>query len=81
MDFYDVIKTRRSVREYRSDPIPEDVLNQVLDAARPLEGISDEVVYRTLTRYFDRYRTLINGLFLANPSRALSSRPEDGNRP
>jgi len=34
MDFYDAIKTRRSVRGYRSDPIPEDVLNRVLDAAR-----------------------------------------------
>jgi len=34
MDFYDVIKTRRSVRGYRSDPIPEDVLDRVLDAAR-----------------------------------------------
>ena len=50
----------------------------VLDAARPLAELSDEVIYRTLTRYFDRYRTLINGLFLANPSRALSSRLEDG---
>jgi nitroreductase len=34
MDFYDVIKTRRSVRGYRSDPIPKDVLDRVLDAAR-----------------------------------------------
>jgi nitroreductase len=34
MDFYEVIKTRRSVRAYASDPIPDDVLNRVLDAAR-----------------------------------------------
>ncbi len=34
MDFYDVIKTRRSVRAYLLDPIPEDVLDRVLDAAR-----------------------------------------------
>jgi len=34
MDFYNVIKTRRSVRAYRSDPIPEEILNRVLDAAR-----------------------------------------------
>ena len=34
MEFYDVIKTRRSVRGYRSDPIPDDVLDRVLDAAR-----------------------------------------------
>lgn len=34
MDFHDVITTRRSVRAYRADPIPEDLLNRVLDAAR-----------------------------------------------
>ena len=34
MDVYEVIRTRRSVRAYRSDPIPEEVLLRVLDAAR-----------------------------------------------
>jgi len=34
MEFYEVIKTRRSVRSYKPDPIPEDVLERVLDAAR-----------------------------------------------
>lgn len=33
MEFYDAIRTRRSVRGYRSDPIPDDVLDRVLDAA------------------------------------------------
>ena len=34
MDFYEVIRTRRSVRSYRPDPIPEDVLERVLKAVR-----------------------------------------------
>ena len=34
MDIYDAIRTRRSVRAYRPDPIPEEVLTRVLDAAR-----------------------------------------------
>ena len=34
MEFYDVIKTRRSVRSYKPDPIPENVLNRVMNAAR-----------------------------------------------
>jgi len=34
VDLYDVIRTRRSVRAYRTDPIPEHVLMRVLDAAR-----------------------------------------------
>ncbi|MCM8815470.1 MAG: nitroreductase family protein [Candidatus Omnitrophica bacterium] len=34
MDFYQVIKTRRSVRAYKRDEIPQDVLERVLNAAR-----------------------------------------------
>jgi len=34
MDFYEVVRTRRSVRSYRPDPIPDNVLNRVLDTAR-----------------------------------------------
>jgi nitroreductase len=34
MDLYDVVRTRRSVRKYRPDPVPQEVLNRVLDAAR-----------------------------------------------
>ena len=34
MDVYEAIRTRRSVRAYRPDPIPEDVLERILDAGR-----------------------------------------------
>ena len=34
MDFDQVIQTRRSVRTFKRDPIPQYVLNKVLDAAR-----------------------------------------------
>ena len=34
MEFYEVIRTRRSIRSYKSDPIPDEVLNRVLDAVR-----------------------------------------------
>jgi nitroreductase len=34
MDFYEVVRTRRSVRSYAPDPISDDVLNRVLNAAR-----------------------------------------------
>ena len=34
MDFYDVIRKRRSVRAYRRDPIEEDKLRRVLEAAQ-----------------------------------------------
>ena len=34
MDFSEVIRTRRSVRAFKRDPVPEDVMSKVLDAAR-----------------------------------------------
>lgn len=34
MDFYDVIKNRKSIRKYESQKVPEDVLMRILDAAR-----------------------------------------------
>ncbi len=39
----------------------------VLDGERPIAELSDEIVYETLTRYFDRYWTLVNALFFRNP--------------
>lgn len=34
MDFMDVVEKRRSIRRYKPDPVPDDVLNQILEAAR-----------------------------------------------
>ena len=34
MEFYEVVRTRRSIRSYKADPVPEESLRRVLDAAR-----------------------------------------------
>jgi len=34
MDFYEVVRTRRSIRSYKPDPIPDEVLTRVMEAAR-----------------------------------------------
>ncbi len=34
MEFYETARTRRSVRKYRSESVPQEVLTRVLDAAR-----------------------------------------------
>jgi nitroreductase len=34
MDFFDVITARHSVRTYRPDPVPDELINQCLEAAR-----------------------------------------------
>ena len=33
-EFFDVVRTRRSVRKFKPDPVPGDHLRQILDAAR-----------------------------------------------
>lgn len=34
MEFYDVIKTRRSVRAYKNEPIPQESLDRIAEAVR-----------------------------------------------
>ncbi len=34
MEFYEVIEARRSIRHYKSDPIPEETILRILNAAR-----------------------------------------------
>jgi len=34
MEFFDVVRTRRSVRSYKPDMVPEEALNRVLEAVR-----------------------------------------------
>ena len=34
MEYFDVIQTRYSVRSYTKDPVPEEILNKILEAAR-----------------------------------------------
>lgn len=34
MDFYETVSHRLSIRAYKPDPVPEDVLNRVLEAGR-----------------------------------------------
>jgi nitroreductase len=34
MEFYEVIRTRRSIRSYKDTPIPEDAMGRVLEATR-----------------------------------------------
>ncbi len=34
MDFYDVVKNRKSVRSYKPDKVPEDMLLRIMEAAR-----------------------------------------------
>jgi len=34
LDIFEAIRTRRSIRKYRPDPVPDDLIEKVIDAAR-----------------------------------------------
>jgi len=46
MDFYDVVRTRRSIRSYKPDPVPEEVLDRVLEAVRVAPSGSNRQPWR-----------------------------------
>jgi nitroreductase len=46
MDVFEAIKARRSVRAYKKDPIPKEVLLKVLDAARLAPSASNRQEWR-----------------------------------
>jgi nitroreductase len=48
LEFYDVIRTRRSIREFRPDPVPEDVLRRILEAARVAPSGSNRQPWRLI---------------------------------
>lgn len=56
MDFYEVVRTRRSVRSFRKDPIPEEVLNRVLEAARVAPSGSNRQPWRFILVKDDRLK-------------------------
>jgi nitroreductase len=46
MEFYEVIRTRRSIRSYKGNPVPEESLKRVLDAARMAPSGSNRQPWR-----------------------------------
>ena len=49
MDFYKVIRTRRSIRSYKPDPLPEESLNRVLEAVRIAPSGSNRQPWKFIT--------------------------------
>jgi len=46
MEFYDVVKTRRSVRSYKADPVPQEALRRVLEAVRVAPSGSNRQLWK-----------------------------------
>jgi len=50
-DFFEVVTTRRSVRRYKPDPVPDELIQKILDAARwaPTGGNLQPWVFYVIT--------------------------------
>jgi nitroreductase len=48
MEFYEVVKTRRSIRSYKADEVPDEVLNRVMEAVRVAPSGSNRQPWRFL---------------------------------
>ena len=48
MEFYDVLKTRRSIRGYKPDAVPEDALKRIAEAVRTAPTACNRQPYRLL---------------------------------
>ena len=46
MDLLKVIHERRSVRKYRSDPVPDEIITEILEAARRSPSWANTQVWR-----------------------------------
>ncbi len=49
MDVLEAIKTRRSIRRYKPDPVPEEALEKILEAGRWAPSASNEQPWEFIT--------------------------------
>ncbi len=70
MDVYEALKERRSVRKYTSDPVPEEKLNKVLEAAQVAPSWKNKQCWRFIVvRNPERKEQLAASMPESNPAR------------
>lgn len=67
MDFYDVVKTRRSIRKYKNEPVEHAAVERIIDAARLAPSWCNRQCHRYIVISDKQTRTAL-GELLDNPS-------------
>ena len=71
MELLTVIQERRSVRKYKSKPVPEEILKEILDAARLAPSWNNTQVWRFIVVKDQEIRArLSEAMGATNPARA-----------
>lgn len=63
MDFSQLIKKRYSCRHYSSDPVPDNLLNQVLEAARLAPTAANKQPFKLLVIPTSTYQTQLEKIY------------------
>lgn len=70
MDVLEAIKERRSIRRYKKDPVPDEILKQILEAARQSPSWANTQVVRiVVVKDKAKKEALAETLFKGNPAR------------
>lgn len=77
MDLYTAINDRRSIRKYKPDPVPQDTLVKLLDAARAAPSWANKQCWRFLVvKDAERKKELADSLPEGNPAaKAVANAP------
>src|SRR4030095_5285905 len=71
--FYRVIETRRDIRAFRSDPIPEDVLMKILGAAHHAPSVGLMQPWNFIVIHDRATKARVHTLFLQENAAAASN--------
>ena len=86
MDVFDCIRTRRTVRDFKPDPVPEAIVQKILQAARWAPSSSNSqpwhfIVVKNRDTIKELGRIATQGTFIAQAPLAIAIVMEDTRRP
>lgn len=61
MDFFDVIQKRFSVRSYKNDPVEQEKLNKILEAAQEAPTACNLQPFKIIVNHFTAIKCAISG--------------------
>ncbi|MFH0749023.1 MAG: nitroreductase family protein [Candidatus Bathyarchaeota archaeon] len=81
MEFLDLVKKRRSIRKYKINPVPEEKLRYVLEAARSAPSWGNRQCWKYIVVTDETLRKKIIERAVASPVEVRTSMPKDEGRP
>ncbi len=81
MTFHDLILSRRSIRQFKSEPIPEEILNKLVDAARLAPSAANLQPLEFIVVYDEKIRKKVFSCLRWAAYIASEGNPKPGHEP